>query len=36
MPTTLAPILAEALEDGDINKEDDEIPEMIVTRVKQA
>jgi hypothetical protein len=36
MPTTLAPILAEALEDSDINKEDDEIPKIITTRVKQA
>jgi len=36
MPATLAPILAEAPEDNDVDEEDDEIPEIMAVRVKQA
>jgi hypothetical protein len=36
MPATLAPILAKAPEDNDVDEEDDEIPEIMAIRVKQA
>ena len=36
MPSTLAPIIAEAPQDEDVEEGDDETPEMIATRVKQA
>jgi hypothetical protein len=36
MPATLALILAKAPKDNDVDKEDDEIPEIIAIRVKQA
>jgi hypothetical protein len=36
MPATLAPILAKAPKDNDVNKEDNEIPKIIAIRVKQA
>jgi hypothetical protein len=36
MPSTLAPIIAEAPQDKDVEEGDDETPEMIATRVKQA
>jgi hypothetical protein len=36
MPITLAPILAEEPKDNDVDKEDDDIPKIMATRVKQA
>jgi hypothetical protein len=36
MPLTLALIIAEAPQDEDVEEGDDETPEIIATRVKQA